>query len=86
VNLRRLNDPQQKEVHCARDWKIAYRMWEAAAATGFGESTLWKKVAEGKLEARRDGKATVVERDELVRYIRSLPKVRPSKGRSQTLR
>lgn len=61
------------------DWKLAYRVPEAAAATGLGESTIWKKISEGRLVARRDGAATLIERDELQRYIRSLPAVQPGK-------
>jgi excisionase family DNA binding protein len=59
------------------DWKLAYRMDEAAAATGYGESTLWRKISEGKLVARKDGGVTLIEREELLRYVRSLPTVRP---------
>lgn len=57
------------------DWKIAYRIPEAAAATGLGVSTLWKKIAAGKLTARRDGGVTLIERDELQRYVRELPAI-----------
>lgn len=58
------------------DWKLAYRVPEAAAATGFGESTIWKKIKDGKLTARRDGNVTVIERTELQRYLQSLPAAR----------
>ncbi len=55
------------------DWKLAYRIDEACAATGFGRSALFERIREGKITARRDGKFTLIERDELIRYIRSLP-------------
>lgn len=61
------------------DWKLAYRVPEAAAATGFGESTLWKKIAEGKLAAKKDGQVTIIKREELARYLDALPDVTPSK-------
>jgi excisionase family DNA binding protein len=61
------------------DWKLAYRMPEAAAATGLGESTLWKRIAEGKLVAKKDGNATLIERVELQRFIGGLPLVPASK-------
>lgn len=64
------------------DWKLAYRVPEAAAATGLGESTIWKKISEGKLMAKRDGAATLIEREELQRYLRSLPKVQPGATKS----
>ena len=59
------------------DWKLAYRIPEAAAATGLGESTIWKRIAAGKLTARRDGAVTLIERAELQRYVHELPKVQP---------
>jgi excisionase family DNA binding protein len=62
------------------DWKLAYRIDEAAAATGYGESTLWRKIAEGKLVARKDGGVTLIEREELLRYIRSLPSTLQNTG------
>jgi excisionase family DNA binding protein len=61
------------------DWKLAYRIPEAAAAAGMGESTLWKKISEGKLRAKKDGAVTVIKRQELQRYIDELPDVVPSR-------
>ena len=60
------------------DWKLSYRVPEAAAATGLGESTVWKLLDAGKLAARKDGKATLIERAELQRYITSLPTREPA--------
>lgn len=61
------------------DWKLAYSYPEAAAATSYGESTLRLKVAQGELEARKDGEKTIILREELLRYLRALPKAVPSK-------
>jgi excisionase family DNA binding protein len=63
------------------DWKLAYRIEEAAAATGYGESTLWKKIAAGKLRAKKDGAMTIVQRDELQRYLDELPDLVPPSER-----
>lgn len=62
------------------DWKLTYRIDEACAATGYGRSALFERIRDGKITARRDGKFTLIEREELVRYIKSLPtsKVEPS--------
>lgn len=54
-------------------WKICYRIDEACAATGMGRSALFARIRDGRIKARRDGKFTLIERDELLRYIRSLP-------------
>lgn len=59
------------------DWKLCYRIDEACAATGFGRTALFERIRAGKIVARRDGKFTLIERDELVRYIKSLPTSKP---------
>lgn len=56
------------------DWKLAYSPYEAAAATGYGESTIRLKIATGEIEARKDGEKVLILRDDLVRFLRSLPK------------
>jgi len=61
------------------DWKLSYRIDEAVAATGIGRTALFERIREGKIEARRDGKFTLIERDELVRYLKSLPTTRKIK-------
>lgn len=65
------------------DWKLSYRIHEAAAATGFGESTLWKRISEGRLRAKHDGNATIIKREELQRFLDELPDVTPSKAAKQ---
>jgi len=79
MNARAHSAANAMEAQRLPDWKLAYRVHEAAAATGFGESTLWKKIAEGKLKARRDGAVTIITRKELERYLDDLPEVIPSK-------
>ena len=56
------------------DWKLAYSVDEAAAATSYGESTIRLKIAQGEIEARKDGEKVIILREDLVRHLRSLPK------------
>ena len=46
---------------------------EAAESTGLSRTRIFLAIRTGLLTARKDGKATVIEMDELVRYLRSLP-------------
>ena len=64
-----------KDMEAARfpDWKMAYRIPEAAAAIGLGESTIWKRIKDGAIRAKRDGAVTLIERGELTRYLQNLP-------------
>ena len=55
------------------DWKLSYRIDEAAAATGYGKSKLWELIREGKLPAKKDGGVTVIRRTDLQAYLDSLP-------------
>jgi excisionase family DNA binding protein len=53
---------------------------DAAASTGFSKTRIFQAIRNGELTARKDGKATVVETDELLRWLRSLP----TRGRRST--
>jgi excisionase family DNA binding protein len=56
---------------------------EAAASTGLSRTRIFEAIRAKKLIARKDGKATIIELDELQRYVRSLPakgRVAPSAG------
>lgn len=46
---------------------------EAASSTGFARTRIYNAIRDKELTARKDGKATVIEVDELKRWIRSLP-------------
>jgi uncharacterized membrane-anchored protein len=46
---------------------------EAAEATGFSRTRIFSAIRDGELTARKDGKATVIEIAEIVRWVRSLP-------------
>jgi hypothetical protein len=46
---------------------------EAAASTGFSRTRIFQAIRDEELTARKDGKATVIETGELLRWLRSLP-------------
>jgi excisionase family DNA binding protein len=46
---------------------------EAAESTGFSRTRIFAAIRDEELMARKDGKATVIETDELLRWLRSLP-------------
>lgn len=54
------------------DWKLAYRVDEACAATGYGKSKLWELIRHGKLRAKKDGGVTVILRGDLNAYLNNL--------------
>ena len=53
---------------------------EAAESTGFSRTRIFQAIREGELTARKDGKATVIKTDEILRWLRSLP----TRGRRPT--
>jgi hypothetical protein len=53
--------------------QIAYPPAQAAIASGRTRTRIFGAIKSGELIARKDGKATIIEHDELVRWIRSLP-------------
>ena len=54
---------------------IAYSPEDAATVTGRSRSRIFKAIKEKELTARKDGKATVLEADELRRWVRTFPTV-----------
>jgi len=46
---------------------------EAAKSTGFSKTRIFQAIRNGELTARKDGKATVIETQEVLRWLRSLP-------------
>jgi hypothetical protein len=56
------------------DAKLAYRIDEASIATGISRAVLFRRIAEGSLEIRKDGKITLILRPELERYLADLPR------------
>ncbi|MEH2569653.1 hypothetical protein V1289_009280 [Bradyrhizobium sp. AZCC 2289] len=52
---------------------IAYPPATAAVASGRTRTRIFGAIKSGELIARKDGKATIIEHDELMRWVRSLP-------------
>lgn len=48
---------------------------EASIVSGIGRTKLYEAIAGGKLIARKYGSRTIVLRDELMRFLASLPEV-----------
>jgi excisionase family DNA binding protein len=58
--------------------RIAMKPGEAAEATGLSRTRIFKAIRNGEMTARKDGRATVIETAEIVRWLQSLP----ARGRS----
>lgn len=54
---------------------IAYTPEQAAVVTGRSRSRIFKAIKDEELTARKDGKATLLEADELRRWVRALPTI-----------
>jgi excisionase family DNA binding protein len=52
---------------------IAYTPEDAALVSGRSRSRVYEAIKNQELLARKDGRSTVIERDELIRWIRSMP-------------
>ena len=55
--------------------RIAYTPVEAAAATGWTRTRIFKAIKDQELTARKDGRATLIEDSELQRWVRSMPTI-----------
>jgi excisionase family DNA binding protein len=53
--------------------KMAFSVDEAAMRAGLGRDAIYSAVREGKLEAKKMGRRTLVTADALRRYLDSLP-------------
>ncbi len=53
--------------------QFAYTPAQAAAATGRNKTRIFNAIKNGELIARKDGKATLLEGEELRRWVRSMP-------------
>lgn len=59
---------------------IAYQPAQAAIASGRTRTRIFGAIKSGELKARKDGKATVIEHEELMRWVRSFPVVTRAKA------
>jgi excisionase family DNA binding protein len=48
---------------------------EASIVSGIGRTKLYEAIASGELTARKFGSRTLILREELVRFLKSLPEV-----------
>jgi hypothetical protein len=64
---------KQNRIERLPDAKLAYRIEEASIATGISRAGLFRRIAEGRLATKKDGKITLILRDELDRYLSELP-------------
>jgi excisionase family DNA binding protein len=54
---------------------ISYTPEQAAVVTGRSRSRIFKAIKDKELTARKDGKATLLEIEELRRWVRALPSI-----------
>jgi len=59
---------------------IAYTIRGAVAASGFSRSRIYELIARGEVEARKDGRKTLVVAASLAAYISALPNYRDHKA------
>jgi hypothetical protein len=65
--------PKQTVIERLPDAKLAYRIDEASIATGISRAALWRRIADGRLNTRKDGKITLILREDLASYLLGLP-------------
>ena len=54
---------------------LAYTIAEACAVARIGRTALYEAIRSGDLRARKHGRRTVVVRDDLKKFIESLPAI-----------
>ncbi len=57
--------------------RLSYRIDEVAEATGIHRATLYRKLASGELRARKSGKMTLIDAEDLNAFIKGLPAFKP---------
>jgi excisionase family DNA binding protein len=57
--------------------KLAYRIPEVCRLTGLGKTTVYAAIDSGDLIAHKHGRVTVVLHDDLIRFLRNLPFLKP---------
>jgi excisionase family DNA binding protein len=53
--------------------RLSFTPDEAAESTGFSRTRIFAAIRGGELTARKCGRSTIIEIDELARWLRSLP-------------
>jgi hypothetical protein len=70
-----MKSEEQREVA-----RIAHSPDQAAIVSGRSRSRIFKAIKDKELTACKDGKATIIEDDELRRWVKSMPTI----GRAQS--
>ena len=68
-----MSDDTKTGSRTETDQALAYSPARAAEIAGRSVGRIFRLIAAGKLTARKDGNSTLIERDELARWIKSLP-------------
>ena len=66
--------------------KLAFRVDEAAAAIGIGRAKMFAMIAQGEIEARKIGSATVIRRADLEAYLDAAPLADATKRAQSSIR
>lgn len=54
---------------------IAYKIADAVIVSGRARTRIFNAIKNGELTARKDGKATLIEDDELRRWVKTFPTI-----------
>jgi excisionase family DNA binding protein len=57
--------------------KLGLTIAESCALAGVGRTSIYAAIGEGELRARKHGRRTIVLRDDLRRWLESLPALEP---------
>ncbi len=53
--------------------RISYAIEEVPTVTGIPRTKIYEAVRDGRLTARKNGRSTIIEHAELMRYVQALP-------------
>ena len=65
--------PRAKIAAFKRSEALAYRVPQACEISGYGKSKFYELIGEGKIKVKKDGNVTLILRDDLEAYLKSLP-------------
>lgn len=67
----------RKQAPLALPDKLAFTIQEAATVSSIGQTSLYKAIQDRQLTARKFGTRTVITRDDLTTFLKSLPPANP---------
>jgi excisionase family DNA binding protein len=80
IIVSKLDKYPQQTVPAGLGANISYDPVQAAVVTGRSRSRIFKAIKDKELTARKDGRATLIEAEELRRWVQAMPTI----GRAQT--